>query len=174
MIRNEALLQLREAYIEIGKMVQKYGYGQYNGILRILMGQVNCIDSDESDGEKMKYLKQFLMILAISFLGELMHRVLPLPVPASIYGMVILFVGLITGMIQLDWVKDAGKFLIEIMPVMFIPAGVGLMSSFSVLRPVLVPVCVITLVTVVTVMVVTGRCSQWIIRREKRKEGKNK
>ena len=56
MIRNEALLQLREAYIEIGKMVQKYGYGQYNGILRILMGQVNCIDSDESDGEKMKYL----------------------------------------------------------------------------------------------------------------------
>ena len=111
------------------------------------------------------------MILAISFLGELMHQVLPLPVPASIYGMVILFVGLITG---IDWVKDAGKFLIEIMPVMFIPAGVGLMSSFSVLRPVLVPVCVITLVTVVTVMVVTGRCSQWIIRREKRKEEKNK
>lgn len=56
MIGNEEFLQLREAYIEIGKMVQKYGYGQYNGILRILMGQVNCIDSDESDGEKMKYL----------------------------------------------------------------------------------------------------------------------
>lgn len=56
MIRNEEFLQLREAYIEIGKMVQKYGYGQYNGILRILMGQVNCIDSDESNGEKMKYL----------------------------------------------------------------------------------------------------------------------
>ena len=56
MIGNEEFLQLREAYIEIGKMVQKYGYGQYNGILRILMGQVNCIDSDENDGEKMKYL----------------------------------------------------------------------------------------------------------------------
>ena len=47
MIRNEDFLELRESYIEIGKMVQKYGYGQYNGILRILMGQVNCIDSDE-------------------------------------------------------------------------------------------------------------------------------
>lgn len=58
MIRNEEFLQLRESYIEIGKMVQKYGYGQYNGILRILMGQVNCIDSDESDGEKMKYLTE--------------------------------------------------------------------------------------------------------------------
>ena len=56
MIRNEEFLQLRDAYIEIGKMVQKYGYGQYNGILRILMGQVNCIDSNESNDEKMKYL----------------------------------------------------------------------------------------------------------------------
>ena len=58
MIGNEEFLQLREAYIEIGKMVQKYGYGQYNGILRILMGQVNCIDSDENDGKKMKYLTE--------------------------------------------------------------------------------------------------------------------
>ena len=58
MIRNEEFLELRESYIEIGKMVQKYGYGQYNGILRILMGQVNCIDSDENDGKKMKYLTE--------------------------------------------------------------------------------------------------------------------
>ena len=58
MIRNEDYLELRESYIEIGKMVQKYGYGQYNGILRILMGQVNCIDSDENDGKKMKYLTE--------------------------------------------------------------------------------------------------------------------
>ena len=58
MIRNEDFLELRESYIEIGKMVQKYGYGQYNGILRILMGQVNCIDSDENDGKKMKYLTE--------------------------------------------------------------------------------------------------------------------
>ena len=56
MLRNEEYLQLRKSYIEIGKMVQKYGYGQYNGILRILMGQVNCIDSKESNGKKMKYL----------------------------------------------------------------------------------------------------------------------
>ena len=56
MIKNEEFLQLRVSYIEIGKMVKKYGYGQNNGILKILMGQVNCIDSDERDAEKMKYL----------------------------------------------------------------------------------------------------------------------
>ena len=66
MIRNEEFLQLRDAYIEIGKMVQKYGYGQYNGILRILMRQVNCIDSDASNGEKMKYLIESYSKLFVS------------------------------------------------------------------------------------------------------------
>ena len=76
----------------------------------------------------MKFLRQFLIILTISFLGEALKYMLPLPIPASIYGMVILFMGLLMGLIRLEWVKDAGKFLIAIMPVMFIPAGVGLMA----------------------------------------------
>lgn len=76
----------------------------------------------------MKYLKQFLIILIISFIGEILKEILPLPIPASIYGMVILFVCLLTKVIKLEDVRETGKFLIEIMPVMFIPAGVGLMS----------------------------------------------
>lgn len=118
----------------------------------------------------MKYLRQFLIILAISFIGEILKYFLPLPIPASIYGMMILFIGLLTGIIPLEAVKDVGKFLIEIMPVMFIPAGVGLMSSWVNLKPVLLPVSIITVVSVVTVMIATGRTSQWIIRREKKKE----
>lgn len=56
MFEKEEVLQLRTSYIEIGKMVQKYGHGQYNGVLNILMGQVKCIDSDENDDEKIQYL----------------------------------------------------------------------------------------------------------------------
>lgn len=87
----------------------------------------------------MKYLKQFLIILVISLIGELLNKLLPLPVPASIYGMVILFIGLLSGVIKLSSVKEAGSFLIEIMPVMFIPAGVGLMSSWLNLKPIIIP-----------------------------------
>ena len=116
----------------------------------------------------MKYVKQFFIILLISFVGELFTYLIPLPIPASIYGMVILFIGLMTGLIRLDDVKDVGKFLIEIMPLMFIPAGVGLIESWGTLKPVLLPVCVITVVAIVTVMVVTGKLSQWMIRREKK------
>ena len=116
----------------------------------------------------MKYLHQFMVIIGITFVGELLKYMLPLPIPASIYGMVIMFIGLMTGFIKLDSVKDVGKFLIEIMPVMFIPAGVGLMSSWSVLKPLLIPVGIITVVTIITVMGAAGRTSQWVIRRDRK------
>ena len=89
--------------------------------------------------------------------------------PASIYGMVIMFVCLMTGVIKLEQVKETGIFLIEIMPVMFIPAGVGLMTSWGILKPVLLPVCIVTVVAIITVMVVTGRISQSIITRADKK-----
>ncbi len=114
----------------------------------------------------MKYIKQFLLILAISFVGEILNMCLPLPIPASIYGMVILFAGLITGVIKLDSVKDTGMFLIEIMPIMFIPAGVGLMESWGTLKGMIIPVVVITVITNITVMVATGKISQIIIRKK--------
>ena len=113
----------------------------------------------------MKYLKQFLIILGITFIGEILKICIPLPIPASIYGMVILFAGLMTGIIKLESVKETGKFLIEIMPIMFIPAGVGLISSWDKLSPIILPTCLITAIAVVTVMAVTGWISQIVIRK---------
>lgn len=121
----------------------------------------------------MKFLKQLLIILTISFVGEALKYFLPLPIPASIYGMVLLFILLLTGVVKLDDVQDVGKFLIEIMPVMFIPAGVGLMASWGVLKPMLVPVVVIIVVSLVLVMGISGRITQRVIRHNQKKEGKD-
>ena len=118
----------------------------------------------------MKYINQFLIILLISFLGEILKCLLPLPIPASIYGMIILFLGLMTKVIKLESVKETGKFLIEIMPIMFIPAGVGLMTTWGALQPILLPVSIITAVPIITVMVATGWVSQIIIRKSGKKK----
>ena len=115
----------------------------------------------------MKYLRQFLLILLISFIGELLHEVLPLPVPASVYGFAILFIGLLSGVIKLAHVKDTGKLLIEIMPVMFIPAGVGLLESWPQLA-------VITLVSTVIVMVISGKITQFVIHKEAQRKNAKK
>ena len=90
---------------------------------------------------------------------------------ASDYGLVLMLALLMTGALKLDAVEDAGKFMIEIMPVMFIPAGVGLMESWGELKAVLVPVLVITLVSTIVVMIVSGRVTQAVIRLEKKHKG---
>ena len=107
------------------------------------------------------------MILLFSFIGEFFRMVIPLPVPASVYGLVLLLAALLTGVIKLDQVEGAADFLIEIMPVMFIPAGVGLITSWEVLKTMLVPVCLVTFITLITVMVATGRISQSVIKKER-------
>lgn len=116
----------------------------------------------------MHYLKQFTIILFVSFFGEVLHYVIPLPVPASIYGLLLMLAALCTGLVRLSSVREAGKFLIDIMPVMFIPAAVGLLDSWGVLQPVLVPVAAITLVSTVVVMAVSGIVAQGVIRLDRK------
>ena len=120
----------------------------------------------------MKYVRQFCIILLMSVLGEVLHTCINLPVPASVYGLVIMLVALLTGILKIDQVKGAADFMVEIMPVMFVPAGAGLLTAWGALKPICGPVLVITVVSTVVVMVVTGRVTQGIIRMERR--GKDK
>ena len=120
----------------------------------------------------MKYLRQLLIILIFSFIGEILHRLIPIQVPASIYGLVLLFIALLTGIIQLPQVKEAAKYLIEIMPLMFIPAGVGLLESWGDLKSILIPVLLLLVASTILVMGVSGKVTQGIIQRSKRKESK--
>ena len=118
----------------------------------------------------MKFVKQFCIIIAISFIGELFGYIIPLPIPASIYGLVIMLLCLVFKIIPLEAVKDTGRFLIEIMPIMFIPSSVGLIDSWGTLKPQLLPITVITVVSTVLVMGISGRVTQAIIRRTGKKK----
>ena len=118
----------------------------------------------------MKYIKQFGIILLISFLGEILRAVIPLPIPASIYGLVLMLAALMTHLLPLEAVQDSGKFLIEIMALMVIPAAVGLLDSWSALGPILLSVAAITVVSTVVVMVVSGKVTQKIIRMDRREK----
>ena len=113
----------------------------------------------------MKFLRQFMIILLLSFLGEVLKMFIPLPIPASVYGLVLRLVCLMTGVLKTSQVKDAAFFLIEIMPVMFIPAAAGLIDSWKVLQPLLLPILVITVVITVFVMVITGKVAQMIAQK---------
>ena len=117
----------------------------------------------------MKYLKQFGIILILSFAGELLNLLIPLPIPASIWGFALMFVCLQTGFLKLDYVKDTAIFLIEIMPLMFIPAAVGLMESWGIIRAKIIPYLVITVLSTFLVMAAAGKSHRAVIRRDRKK-----
>lgn len=109
---------------------------------------------------------QMGIILAVSFLGELLNKVIPLPFPASIYGLIIMFLLLVFKVIKVEDVKETANFLIEIMILMFIAPAVGLMESFDKLVGILMPLTVITFLSTVIVMVVSGRVTQFFVRKK--------
>ncbi len=117
----------------------------------------------------MKYIRQLAIILAVTLAAELIRYLVPLPIPAGIYGLVLLFLLLAAHILPLEAVKDTAGFLVSVMPLMFIPPAVGLLKSWDVLRPILLPVCVITLSVNVLVFAVTGKTAQALLRR--RREG---
>lgn len=116
----------------------------------------------------MKFLIQFLIIIAFSFAGELLHFCLPLPIPASIYGIVLLFLALELKVVKVRDIRETSSFLIAIMPVMFIPAAVGLMDSWHAIAGMWLKYIIVTVVSTFVVMAVAGWLTQSIIRHGKK------
>ncbi len=120
----------------------------------------------------MKLVKEAALIGAVTMAGELMHEILPFPVPAGVYGLFLLLFLLMAGVIKLEQIERTGNFLLEIMAMLFIPAMAGILESGDLLARVAVPYGVIILVTTALVMGVTGKAAEWVIRREEGKEKK--
>ena len=98
----------------------------------------------------------------------MLNALLPLPVPASIYGLLLMLAALCLRVVRVEHVKAAAAFLIEIMPMMFVPAAVGLIQSYDTLRPKLMAYAVVTIGTTYLVMGVSGRVAQRLMSGKKR------
>lgn len=117
----------------------------------------------------MKHLKQIAIILAVSFAGEALHSLIPLPMPGSIYGLLLMLALLMTGVVKIHEVKAVGDWLITLMPIMFVAPTAGLISGFDSYRGFIIPIIVIVLVTTPLTMVVTGKTVEGLMRVEERK-----
>lgn len=115
----------------------------------------------------MRYLKESAIIFAITLAGELLNHTLPLPVPAGVYGLFLMLILLCSGLLKLKDIEATGNFLLDIMPVMFIPASVGLIESYQQLESVLIPILATTVISTVIVMAVTGKVAEAMLKRKK-------
>lgn len=119
----------------------------------------------------MDYIVSLGIILFFSLFGEILKFIIPLPIPASIYGMLLLFLSLEFKIIKIEKINKVAHYLISIMLVFFIMPAVSIMDSFDLLTNNLIPILISIIVPTILVIVVTGRTTQ---RLEKVLKGLNK
>ena len=113
----------------------------------------------------MKYLKQLLIILGFTLTGEALQALIPLPIPAAIYGIVLLLIALCTGCLKPEALSDTAHFLIGIMPLMFVAPTVNILEHWGVISPNLAVICTITVVSTFVVFIVSGLVTQLLLRK---------
>ncbi len=119
----------------------------------------------------MKYVYQATIIFGFTFLGELLHEILPLPIPAAIYGLVLLFAALMLGVVRVSQVDGVSKFLIATMGVLFVAPGVSILEVWETVAPSIVGVLIITLVSTALVFAVSALVTQAVLKKGEKKNG---
>lgn len=98
-------------------------------------------------------------------MGEALQRLIPLPIPASVYGLVLLFGALCLKIVKPAQVKDAGSFLVGIMPVLFVAPAVGIMDHWALIRPRLLPIALLIFATTALTFGISGRIARFFLKK---------
>ena len=119
----------------------------------------------------MKYLSQFLIIMGFTLVGEALQRLIPLPIPASVYGIVLLFLALSFGLLKLEQVKEAGGFLTSILPLLFVALAVGILENWGLVKDSLIPMLLLGIASTVLTFGISGRITQMLMKKGGGKRG---
>ena len=113
----------------------------------------------------MKYLSQFLIIMGFTLAGEALQRLVPISIPASVWGLALLFVALCLKLVKVDQVKEVGGFLTSLLPALFVGPTVGIVEHWELIRPQLLPIALLLIASTVLTFGISGGITQWFLRK---------
>lgn len=119
----------------------------------------------------MKYLSQFLIILGFTFAGEALQRLLPLPIPASVYGLVLLFAALCLGLVKVSQVKTTGNFLSSLLPILFVSPTVGIVEDWALIQPKLLTIALLLAASTFVTFGISGGIAQKLMEKGGKNDG---
>lgn len=113
----------------------------------------------------MKYLSQFLIIMGFTLAGEALQRLVPISIPASVWGLALLFAALCLKVVKVEQIKEVGGFLISILPVLFVGPTVGIMEHWALIRPQMLPIALLLVASTMLTFGISGGITQWLSRK---------
>ena len=113
----------------------------------------------------MKYLTQFLIIMGFTLIGEVLQRIIPLPIPASVYGLALLFAALCCKLVKLEQVKETAGFLSSILPILFVSPAVGIVEDWALVREDLLAILLLLVASTILTFGIAGRAAQEFLKK---------
>ncbi|MDU5082445.1 CidA/LrgA family protein [Tissierella sp. P1] len=115
----------------------------------------------------MKILKELAIIVGILFIAHITQQITKIPIPATVLGMIILLICLLTGIVKLEKIETVSKFFLDHLTFLFIPGGVGLIASLDLIKEQWIPILAVIILTTALVIAVTGLTVQSLKGRRK-------
>lgn len=113
----------------------------------------------------MIYLKQLSIIMGFTLAGEALQRLIPLAIPAPVYGLALLFLALCFGIVKLEQVREVGKFFTSILSILFVSPTVGIVEHWSLIQPQLLPIFLLLISTTAITFGISGMITQALSRK---------
>ena len=119
----------------------------------------------------MKIMIQIGIIFGVCWLGEGIAMLLPFPFPSSVIAMIILFLLLLTKALKVDHIRLKAEFLQKNMAFFFIPASVGIMENFDLLKANAIPLVTIAVISTVLTFGSAGLTVKYLMRLQEKIRG---
>ncbi len=112
----------------------------------------------------MNIVPSLIVLLACQLAGTAAQQAFALPVPGAVIGMLLLFAGLIARRKASEDLQRTSLTLLRYLPLLFVPAGVGVMQQFGLLEREWLPIAAALIGSIVATIAFTGIVMQFCLR----------
>lgn len=118
----------------------------------------------------MKIVKGIFIILVHLALGVLLSRLMSGFLPGSVVGMVLMYLSLRSGLVKKESVDEVATFLTGNMTIFFLPAMVGIMDLWGLIKLNFFGWIMVLVISTLCVMLSSGLMQQLVERIQNKKE----
>ena len=122
----------------------------------------------------MKYIFQFCILMIFVLLGEVCEHFIPLPIAGSIYGLVLLFLALVFGVVKLHWVEDVANWFHHTMSLFFVAPAVAVIDIWGDIAAIWWILVLLMVAAYLVTMITTGITADALIHDSDKKRGRKK
>lgn len=119
----------------------------------------------------MKILRELIILIFISFLGEIAKALIPIKFPSTIYGLIILFIFLKLKLIKENEIKNTSDVLLKLMPLFFVPAAINIINIYHLISDYVLIILITIILSSIIIIAVTAICAEIIFSRKEKNHG---